>query len=406
MLLALDDTDGPQGGCTTHVAARIRAALEPGHRAGAPRLVRLDPGNPWKTRGNAAVVLPVRDGLDPEELLDQALPIVEEHARLAEGKGAGMAVFPEAPEEAWYRRGVREHVPLEEARAALEGVPTRTLGEGRGLVGCLCAAAWRPGEQATWTRIAYRRPQRWGTPRELDPEGVRQLTDRFPQTFDCWDPHDEHPVIAPRTPCPVLYGIRATAPDRLAEAAGTIASEPEAGAVTFRTNQATDDHLGPEDLVRLTVTEAPEALEGGHVRLVGRTPAGEERVVMAFEPTGRLRAGVRAVDEGDAVLPVGPADGGQVNLEKLLHAPQPERAPQRCPGCGGRMRSMGARAPVRCARCGTRAPKRAKGRAPRWTEADPSARRHLARPLALGLAPHVAQAAGRLIDRAAAAAPA
>ncbi len=400
MLLALDDTDGPEGGCTTHVAWRILDRLRVEAASGRPRLVRLFPSNPWKTRGNAAVVLPLREELDPETVLEAAFDVVRAHARLADGKGAGLALLEHPPPERWYHQGVQGTVELGDARQALDdlGARTRTMGTGRGLIGCLCAAAWRPGPQATYEHIAYRAPDRWGTPRRIEPASVAGVAGAYPETFDCIDPTDDHLAMVPRTPCPVLFGLRATRPGRLAEAAARIEGEAPAVAQAFVTNQASDDHIRSACLTPSIATRPPTTLAGGHVRLATETTDGQMRTLMAFEPTGRLRHAVLDVEPGDRLLPVGALEDGQVNLEKLLHVPARRRRRQRCPSCGGAMGSAGRDAGVRCRGCGHRAPKRYEQPEPAWYEADVSARRHLARPLALGLAPRLQAAAEALID--------
>lgn len=408
LLLALDDTDGPGGGCTTHVAWQIHRTLGPHAMADLPRLVRLFPSNPWKTRGNAAVVLPLEEDLDPDEVLDQAFEVVCRHARVAEGKGAGLALFESPPEARWYRQGVRRPVDFEEATTALaeQGARTQSLGTGRGLIGCLCAAAWRPGDQATYEHIAYRHPDRWGTDRDVDSDAVAAVAAGHPETFDTLDPVDGHLAMVPATPCPVLYGLRAIRPDRLTEAVSAIGSEPVLGRQLFVSNQASDDHVRDACLAPLTVTQAPQALTGGHVRLAGQTEEGDRRVCMAFEPTGQLRQAVLGVEPGDRILPVGHLEDGQINLEKLLHVPARRRRRQRCPACDRAMSSTGARGGVRCKRCGHRAPKRYEQPEPTWYEADVSARRHLARPLALGLSPRLEAARRQLVGGTAAQRPA
>ena len=55
-LAGIDDTDSSRGYCTTYLAFRIACDLSPSVRVVAyPRLVRLNPNIPFKTRGNAAV---------------------------------------------------------------------------------------------------------------------------------------------------------------------------------------------------------------------------------------------------------------------------------------------------------------------------------------------------------------
>lgn len=402
MLLAIDDTDGPEGGCTTYVATLVSSELGSDAMAGLPRLVRLNPDNPWKTRGNAAVVLELEPGLDPDRVLDTALEIVEEHARTCQGKGAGIVVFEQPPDPAWYRRGVTEQVGFDEVRRALEDLPHRTLGTGRGLVGCLCAAAWRPDPQATYTRIAYRTRDRRGSPRRLDEALARRLELSDRSIFDAYDGEDEHPALAPRTPCPVLLGLRATRPDRLVGHVRHLALEPIENATTFVTNQASDDHLVEPVLAPLQVVESAQRLEGGHVRLETRTPRGRSREVVAFEPTGPLRAGLTDAEPGDTLLALGSLkrDGRQVNAEKLLLVPENRTQAPVCPGCGSRMDSVGRALGYRCGRCGTRGPGDDRRPRPRWYEAGASARRHLARPLALGLADPVCRAAHRALESA------
>ncbi|MDX1535049.1 MAG: hypothetical protein R3291_05465, partial [Thermoplasmata archaeon] len=59
LFVGLDDTDSPRSMCTTYVATELIARFR---RLGwgveaYPRLVRLNPNIPWKTRGNGALAL-------------------------------------------------------------------------------------------------------------------------------------------------------------------------------------------------------------------------------------------------------------------------------------------------------------------------------------------------------------
>src|SRR5258708_4529979 len=62
MLLAVDSTDSRLGGCTTHAALAIWRRLSRFDVVGAPRLVRLNPNVPFKTRGNGALCLELGHG--------------------------------------------------------------------------------------------------------------------------------------------------------------------------------------------------------------------------------------------------------------------------------------------------------------------------------------------------------
>lgn len=57
MFVAVDDTDSMKGNCTTFLATEIIREFDDLDLIGNPRLVRLNPAIPWKTRGNGALVL-------------------------------------------------------------------------------------------------------------------------------------------------------------------------------------------------------------------------------------------------------------------------------------------------------------------------------------------------------------
>ena len=65
MLIGIDDTDSPQGMCTTYLGAILARRLIREHmRVREARLVRLNPNVTFKTRGNAAVALNVAGDRD------------------------------------------------------------------------------------------------------------------------------------------------------------------------------------------------------------------------------------------------------------------------------------------------------------------------------------------------------
>ena len=56
--IGFDDTDSITGGCTTYVARTIIEKIQGIYEIiGYPRLVRLNPNIPWKTRGNGALCI-------------------------------------------------------------------------------------------------------------------------------------------------------------------------------------------------------------------------------------------------------------------------------------------------------------------------------------------------------------
>ena len=250
----------------------------------------------------------------------------------------------------------------------------------------------------TWEILAYREASRWGTARVVDPASVRRMDRRYSSTFNNYDYDSDRVVIAPRTPCPVLLGVRGDSPTDLEKAVKILRSEPPSRWLLFLTNQGTDDHVlaGPAAVPCTAgrfvgrVTAAPKTLPGGHV--VFRLGA---REVTAYEPSKKFRKAVRALAFGDRLEVVGSVRGEPrtINLEKFrvlaLTSVQAKIANPLCDRCGIRMKSRGREAPFRCRRCGRQA---GRDRAvlvpvPRllsagWYEPPAGSRRHLSKPVA------------------------
>ena len=434
MLLAFDDTDGPEGGCTTHLAFQVLLALPELALGGVPRLVRLNPNVPWKTRGNGAVVLPLALPEGPSvrvgelrgnevlafpaghrpkpslDILDRVWRVLTEQAQ---GQAEpGVALFDTAPPAASYWQAVRTRVAPEEAVAAVQalGVLHHAADSGRSMAGCLGAAAW-PGPPSSFEVIAYRHPSRWGTEREVHEEPLRGL-DATGATFHTFDADNARIACVPHSPDPVLIGLRGRDPDALVAAATRtlpfVVQEPIDGWLLWATNHASGDHVTPVDdmaetptwgtpQVAATVTAIPESRRGGHVFAALRDAAGQEFQAAAFEPTHAFRETVRALRPGDLVEVVGAFQDGVVNLEKIhvvSLAPWGERRNPTCDTCGRSMPSLGKGAGHRCRKCGTRLPEGAAGIEPEaravtlgWHEVPVMARRHLHRPLAWPASP-------------------
>lgn len=116
--MAFDDIDFRGGGCTTHFAGLLLHTLLPRGRytlADYPLLVRLNPGIPWKTRGNASVVIRLWTRGEDEALdaVETAVQLMWDYTggRPSEaGKGPGMAALvgdPFRPSlEELYRRAL------------------------------------------------------------------------------------------------------------------------------------------------------------------------------------------------------------------------------------------------------------------------------------------------------------
>jgi tRNA(Ile2)-agmatinylcytidine synthase len=426
-LLAFDDTDSPDGMCTTYLATLVIEELRDFDLIGLPRLVRLNPNVPWKTRGNAAICLSFgrgkgRSGLcgqiggsvvkyyrsgdsaDPRELVRRASRVLERVAAFdCEGTNPGIVGSNQRPKPSLYWKAVREIVELQDVESHLRsiGAVWKKYKKGRGVIGAAAAMAWRPRDR-TWEVIAYRSQARVGTPRDIDPNSVIKMDRTTKATFNNYDYENGHIAISPGSPCPILFGIRGDSPEELLLAKDMIRGESPERWLLFMTNQATEDHivprkvasLRPRDSARITakVAKPPVTIPGKHV--IVRVSDGSEIDAAFYEPSRSLRDPARALVPGDEVVLYGSVreQPRSLNVEKMLvsklvrdvrkaHNPK-------CRRCNKRMGSLGTGQGFRCKKCGSKKPAGAAEKVvmPRsikrgWYEPPVASRRHLHKPL-------------------------
>jgi tRNA(Ile2)-agmatinylcytidine synthase len=427
MWLGVDDTDSSAGMCTTHLAGDLIVAVNDLGLdvIGLPRLVRLNPNVPWKTRGNGAIAIHVGhgrgdslqigevdgerhgypdcrdDAVDMDRVLDAADAVLRRRAMFDdETTNPGLVVVPEQLPAELYERAVHGIVEQAMVHEFIDMADGRYIGykNGRGVIGAAASIAWHPGD-VTYEVITYRN----GGERWVDGASVREMDRCFPSTFDSIDHANGHMAITPHSPCPVLYGIRGDEPAVLPMAMESVASSEVARWLLFETNQATDDHLRQRAIrdikpyesvvVRGTVADVPHTIEGGHV-LFSLSDDDGSIACAAYEPTKQFRDVVRRLRPGDVVTACGGVRPSPltVNLEKihvrrLVPCHRKVENPV-CPDCGKHMKSHGRNQGYRCAVCGQRAAESEalferveRGLQPGWYEAPVVARRHLAKPL-------------------------
>ncbi len=354
-----------------------------------------------------------------------------------------------------YWQAVREVVKLDEIKKLLKasGAIFKGYKNGRGIIGASAAIAW--GSQSalenrnpklvsnimdkkqsfldhTYELITYREASRWGTVRQVDPNAVKELDKKFPSTFNNYDYENNHVVITPNSPCPVLFGIRGDSVNDLHAALPLLIKNSEAVDkwLIFKTNQGTDDHLILTDIplvlpyssVILTgrVSKLPYTISGGHVLFniehinsnsalnqnsefdkqstdlkPNESSADSTKITCAaYEPTKGFRNIVKKLIPGDIVNVYGSVREQPltINVEKLkinelteniikLHNP-------RCPSCKKSMKSIGHGKGFRCRACHQVLPLAQAPHAsmPRnlnlgFYEVPVVARRHLSKPL-------------------------
>jgi len=404
MLIGIDDTDSPQGMCTTYLGAVLARRLIHEHmQVREARLVRLNPNVTYKTRGNAAVALDVTG--DTDRAFEISCATVEELADFAcDNTNPGVVVVEQPPDPGFYRQAVRDFCEIDDAVAILDalGASYRGYKNRRGLIGATAAVASRLPDM-TYEILVYRQPVRWGTPRIVDAASLFAAQEAtFPHTWDTVDEENDVVVCVPHTPDPVLYGIRGESPSWVMVARSMIDSEEPSIEQIWITNQGTDAHLLEEktgDLreglsykVHGTVARNPRTGVGGHVSFTLRDGSHDVRC-MAYEPTKGFRRTVRHLVPGDSVLAIGSYKKGSINLEKMQVcslARATKIRPPVCPGCTKRMTSAGRNKGYKCKKCGARAAEPEMQEFPRilkagWYEVPPTARRHLAKPLCRGV---------------------
>jgi len=421
--IGVDDTDSLSGMCTTFLATEIvRDLTEDFDLIGYPRLVRLNPNIPWKTRGNGAICVAIGVGRGPsgivgsfdgapvqsfvrgetpkplDEICDRVRKLVEGWAYFEDpDTNPAFVILRRKPEPGLYWKAVRRIVSLPEARAAVHanGI-IRSYKNGRGTIGALSAVSWKPRDR-TYEILTYRYPALWGTRRSIEADSVIEMDRAFPSTFDNYDYENSRLVIAPRTPCPILFGIRGDDPSDLRPAMEMVRGERPSRWLIFETNQGTDDHVvrsrGSEACrtVRFegTVTDAPRTLPGGHV--VFAVDGGS---VTAYEPSKQFRLSVRRLLPGDRVEVIGAVreSPSTVNLEKIRVlglVPEVRKvANPTCHVCFKRAKSLGRGRGFRCARCRIRFPESAavtvrirRALQLGWYEPPVGSRRHLSMPI-------------------------
>ena len=204
------------------------------------------------------------------------------------------------------------------------------------------------------------------------------MSNRFPSTILNRDPNAGRSIIAPRTPCPVLYGIRGESRQGVLDAHAFLqegGAEKSSGHRAHRTNQATDDHLLS---VENGVVNNTRIMKGGHVEInVGDT-------LFSFSQGGGVNQLAQQLIPGDWIEWYGLHDlEGNIHLERLRLIEGVRNKHRPICRCGKRYKSQGKDQPLRCSSCGSEHENMwlTEIISTEWKEPPVSYRRHLAKPL-------------------------
>jgi len=415
--IGLDDIDDPGGRCTTHFASLVVELLSK-HSVewlDYPNLIRLNPGIPFRTRGNGAVALRFKS---EHNTINEVTPLIEEMIRdyvdetYPNTNPGFVIVEAEVPTEIqkFSQQALWRTIPILLARRLIErhNLTHFSLGNRRGLVGALAAIGNTLDNDYTFEYLTYREMDQTCKKRGVDVESViemdRVLGDRVFSNLD-----DKNRIlIEPHGPDPVLYGIRGeTAVDVIKAASYVKSAQSVDRWMVFRTNQATGEHLNHYVLIRDLrpymaaivqgrVYSAPYIFEGGFVVFSIKDDTSTIDCV-AYEPTRHFRDIVTNLQIGDgisvhaSVRPKSRTHDVTLNLEGLeihyLSADTHSENPL-CPECNKRMKSAGTGKGFKCTKCGYRDREGTKSEKIIERKITPglylpplSAQRHLTRPL-------------------------
>ena len=410
LYIGIDDTDSPDGMCTTYLACHIINKLKENDISiiGYPRLIRLNPFARFKTRGNGGVSFKIKN----DEKADLAKKIVlDEVSALSmfdcDNTNPGVIFYDgEITEEMkdYAFKAIYSFITIEEAEnfGKSVGCEIHKFKKGRGIIGSIAAISL-PLDDFTYELLAYRIPENYGAKRQIDYDSVVEMDKiTFPDTFENIDYSEDYIAIEPKTPCPVLYGIRSNNVEALNRAQKIVkVSEPIEDYCIFLTNQHTDMHIQKaENIAQMkqfgcyeitaTVKNTPHIIDGGHMFFSIFDESGEIECG-AYEPTKNFRKTVSHLREGDIIkLYGGIGEQNTFNIEKfqVIKLNDIEYRNPICE-CGKRMTSAGKNKGFKCKKCGNKIKSSKKvpfniSRALKnncFYETPVSARRHLSKPI-------------------------
>jgi tRNA(Ile2)-agmatinylcytidine synthase len=408
--VGIDDTDSKDGMCTTYLCSVVVDKLKAcGYLVdGNPRLIRLNPFAPHKTRGNGAVSFKLILKTKEEENLvkNMILELVEKLSEMQDPQTNPGVVFYQGkiipPLRKYALETIRNIITIKDAENLANEINAQIIKykNGRGIIGAL-AAIGCPLDDKTYELLAYRQPRFCGKKRKVDQESVIEMNmETYPETFDNLDRGNM--TITPHTPCPVLYGIRGENIDVLLDAQNMIKTyEPIKSTLVLVTNQHTDLHIqNARNIAEIkkfqcygvdgTVKNHPNTIEGGHVIFTLYDESGEVECA-AYEPTKDFRDIIRHLRPGDHLMVYGGMGvKGTLNLEKMKIIQLAKTYDSKNPSCkcGKRMKSAGKNKGYKCPRCGSKVSDTTKEMVEMerqvhegFYEVPPSARRHLSKPL-------------------------
>jgi tRNA(Ile2)-agmatinylcytidine synthase len=375
--IGFDDTDSAEGMCTTFLCYNLVLELAQDRNSrfvDYPNLIRLNPNIPWKTRGNAALVIRIETSKSRKKLFATCRSLLRKYSTSPKAN-SGLVLFEDdIPNEIkeFSRRALFSVLSVKEARSLIDRYDGDSFGlrAKQGLVGALAAIGNTLEHDHTYELIAYRKNT--SVPRRLDKTKIISMNRHtFPRTFSSYDESSGRIMIAPHGPDPVLCGIRGESASDVLKAFRMLGPvENLRGWMVFRSNQGTGEHLreriDPAEFksyfsgrLRGMVSSKPRMEKGGHVFFTLKNDNHEVHCA-CYEPTRDFRKYAMKLFPGDEVEVAGGVRKSTSKHSKVLNleyftplklATRIDYSNPLCPKCQSRMKSMGSGQGFECPVC-------------------------------------------------------
>jgi len=392
LLIGLDDIDSYAGGCTTHFATYIVEKIidSGGYLTDYPRLIRLNPDTPWRTRGNGAVAIEAmlpRSKISP--LLDWLERSLHEYIilnnGLRPGTQPGIVVLDgskitretyeklnQFSSEALYR--IISHYELESLISYIGRHVIKIIAPygRRGLIGSLAAIGNYLPHDYTYELLVYRKLVIRDRDRDINISPSLNWEDEY--TFAHVDLERKNILWTPHGPDPVILGIRG---DRISKVIKIFRGIERYLSydrwIIYVTNQGTNEHF--KRLIHnqgqsieafnqyigvFKLSSNPFRDKGGHLHS-NAVVNGNSVEVLVYEPSARLREVLDTLKKGDKVILGGVFKPSRYHTNLLFNTQiisfcsvpiyRESDVKPICPSCGTRMESLGRASGYECEKC-------------------------------------------------------
>ena len=408
--IGIDDTDSPNGMCTTFLCYEIVKFLEKQEIEfmDFPHLIRFNPNIPWKTRGNGAVRLTINTKY-PEKIKNKITQFVAKYSDTKNGANPGLIFFQnkEIPSafQKFSKLALWKLISRNQAKQFVSenNIESFYLGNGQGLVGAIGAVGYEFSDH-TFELLSYRKKSQFGKKRDIRSESVRRVESTLPETFNSYDYENDRVLITPHGPDPVFYGIRGETVKSVVKASTIVSTDEKLdGYMVFKSNQGTGDHLKNElevnDLKPFSsgflvgeVFRKPVIQKGGHVFFSIQVKDRKIKCAV-YKPTKITQIAQELIvgdkiEIGGGIRKASKNHGRIVNVEFLRVLQLTKHrifVNPTCNQCKKKMKSKGRKQGFQCIKCGNKSISKTILEIPRKLQCklyipSVSAHRHLTRP--------------------------